>query len=75
MMAPIGKIDWSRLEEAFPAFLAIILMPLTYSITLGIAFGFISFVLIRLATGKLDEIKPAMWVSALLAVVMLLTAQ
>lgn len=74
MMAPIGKIDWSRLEEAFPAFLAIILMPLTYSITLGIAFGFISFVLIRLATGKLNEIKPAMWVSALLAVVMLLTA-
>ncbi|MBY6208332.1 MULTISPECIES: NCS2 family permease [Halomonas] len=75
MMAPIGKIDWSRFEDAFPAFLAIILMPLTYSITLGIAFGFMSFVLIKLATGKADQIKPAMWVSAVLSAIMLATAQ
>ncbi|QTP59203.1 NCS2 family permease [Billgrantia antri] len=73
MLAPISKIDWSRFEQAFPAFLAIILMPLTYSITLGIAFGFLSFVLIKLATGKLYDIKPAMWVSAALSVVMLVT--
>ncbi len=52
MLSPIGRIDWSHYEEAFPAFLAIILMPLTYSITLGIAFGFLSYVLIKLATGK-----------------------
>ena len=75
MMAPIAKIDWNRFEDAFPAFLAIILMPLTYSITLGIAFGFMSFVLIKVATGKLSDIKPAMWVSAVLALVMLVTAQ
>ncbi|MEQ5767753.1 NCS2 family permease [Halomonas sp. H33-56] len=75
MMAPVGKIDWGRFEEAFPAFLAIILMPLTYSITLGIAFGFMSFVLIKLATGKFTEIKPAMWVSAVLSAIMLVTAQ
>ncbi|WP_413614716.1 NCS2 family permease [Halomonas cupida] len=75
MMAPVTRIDWSRFEEAFPAFLAIILMPLTYSITLGIAFGFMSFVLIKLALGKFSEIKPAMWVSAVLAGVMLVTAQ
>ncbi|MBB3140698.1 NCS2 family permease [Halomonas organivorans] len=75
MMAPVSKIDWQRFDQAFPAFLAIILMPLTYSITLGIAFGFMSFVLIKAATGRLEEIKPAMWVSAALAVVLLVTAQ
>ncbi len=73
MLAPVSKIDWTQFEQAFPAFLAIILMPLTYSITLGIAFGFLSFVLIKLATGKLYDIKPAMWVSAALSVVMLVT--
>ncbi len=64
MMTPISKIDWNHFDQAFPAFLAIILMPLTYSITLGIAFGFMSFVLIKALTGKVREIKPAMWVTA-----------
>ncbi|WP_148252516.1 NCS2 family permease [Aidingimonas lacisalsi] len=73
MLAPIGKIEWTRFEQAFPAFLAIILMPLTYSITLGIAFGFLSFVVIKVCTGRLTDIKPAMWVSAALSVVMLAT--
>lgn len=73
MLSPIAKIDWGRYDEAFPAFLAIILMPLTYSITLGIAFGFLSFVLIKLFTGRFGEIKPAMWVSAALCVVLLAT--
>ncbi|WP_069383618.1 NCS2 family permease [Halomonas caseinilytica] len=75
MMTPISKIDWNHFDQAFPAFLAIILMPLTYSITLGIAFGFMSFVLIKALTGKVREIKPAMWVTAALAVLMLLTTQ
>jgi AGZA family xanthine/uracil permease-like MFS transporter len=73
MMAPISKIDWEHFDQAFPAFLAIILMPLTYSITLGIAFGFISFVLIKVLTGRFIEIKPAMWITAALSVVMLMT--
>ena len=73
MLAPISKIEWAKFDQAFPAFLAIILMPLTYSITLGIAFGFLSFVLIKLFTGRIEEIKPAMWVSAALSVVMLVT--
>lgn len=71
MLAPITKIDWTRYDQAFPAFLAIILMPLTYSITLGIAFGFLSFVLIKLCTGRFDEIKLAMWISAALSVLLL----
>lgn len=41
--------------------------------TLGIAFGFLSFVLIKLFTGNIQVIKPAMWVSAALSVVMLVT--
>lgn len=73
MLAPISKIEWAKFDQAFPAFLAIILMPLTYSITLGIAFGFLSFVLIKLFTGHIQEIKPAMWISAALSVVMLVT--
>jgi AGZA family xanthine/uracil permease-like MFS transporter len=73
MLAPVAKIDWARAEEAFQAFLAIILMPLTYSITLGIAFGFLSFVLIKLFTGRVEAIRPAMWVSAALSVLMLVT--
>lgn len=75
MMAPISKIDWNHFDQAFPAFLAIILMPLTYSITLGIAFGFMTFVLIKTLTGKVSEIKPAMWITAALCVVMLTTTQ
>ncbi|WP_027966857.1 NCS2 family permease [Halomonas halocynthiae] len=73
MMAPISKIDWTHFDQAFPAFLAIILMPLTYSITLGIAFGFMTFVLIKTLTGRISEIKPAMWITAALCVVMLAT--
>lgn len=75
MMAPIGRIDWSDLSQAFPAFLAIILMPLTYSITLGIAFGFLSFVLVKLCTGRLEEIKPAMWVTSVMCAIMLVSTQ
>lgn len=75
MMAPIGRIDWSDLSQAFPAFMAIILMPLTYSITLGIAFGFLSFVLVKVCTKRLKDIKPAMWVTAVMCAIMLVTTQ
>ncbi|MBZ9539914.1 NCS2 family permease [Modicisalibacter tunisiensis] len=75
MMAPVRQIEWEKFDQAFPAFLAIILMPLTYSITLGIAFGFLSFVIIKLCTGRLEAIRPAMWVTAILSAVMLVTTQ
>jgi len=52
MMKSVTHIDWDDLTEAIPAFLAIILMPLTASITEGIAFGFLSFSILKLATGK-----------------------
>lgn len=52
MMKSVTYINWEDLAEAIPAFLTIIIMPLTVSITEGIAFGFISYSLLNLVTGK-----------------------
>ncbi|MCX6563389.1 MAG: NCS2 family permease [Candidatus Aminicenantes bacterium] len=52
MMKSVTHIDWDDLTEAIPAFLTIVLMPLTGSITEGIAFGFISYSILKLATRK-----------------------
>jgi AGZA family xanthine/uracil permease-like MFS transporter len=52
MMRSVRYIDWDDLSEAVPAFLAIIITPLTQSIAEGIAFGFISYALLKLASGK-----------------------
>lgn len=65
MMSEIGAIDWKSPEIAFPAFLTIIGIPLTYSITNGIGMGFIAYVVLMIARGKIREIKPLMWVAAL----------
>ncbi len=64
MMTSIGEIDWESIENAFPAFITIMGIPFTYSITNGIGFGFISYVVIMVAQGKIAQIKPLMWVSA-----------
>ena len=65
MMMPVRKIDWSVMEVAFPAFLIIIGIPLTYSITNGIGMGFVMFILAMVAAGRIKEIKPLMWVASL----------
>lgn len=52
MMRCVKFIDWDDLTESIPAFLAIVVMPLTLSITEGISFGFISYVLLKLAAGQ-----------------------
>ncbi len=52
MMRCVTFIDWNDITEAVPAFLSIIIMPLTLSITEGIAFGFISYSLLKLASGR-----------------------
>ena len=57
MITPITKIDLDDYTEAIPAFFTIIMMPLTYSIAEGIVFGMLSFVLLKLFTGKYKEIK------------------
>ncbi len=69
MMAQVKNIDWDDMEIAIPAFLTIILMPFTYSITVGIGAGFIAYVILKAARGKVAQIHPLLWVVAALFVV------
>ncbi|MDN5717975.1 MAG: NCS2 family permease, partial [Janibacter sp.] len=68
MMQQVKEIDWDDLEIAIPAFLTIILMPFTYSITAGIGAGFVTYVFIKVARGKIGAIHPLMWLVAALFV-------
>jgi AGZA family xanthine/uracil permease-like MFS transporter len=65
MATLIKDIDFNDVEEGFPALLGIVLMPLTYNITVGIGAAFVTWVLIKVVRGKLDAIHPLMWVVAL----------
>ena len=69
MMSPIVKINFDDFTDAIPAFITIIIMPLTYSIAEGIVFGMLSYVLLKLLTGKAKDIS---WVMAVLAVLFVL---
>ncbi|QZY28652.1 NCS2 family permease [Nocardioides coralli] len=69
MMQQVRGIDWNDLEIAIPAFLTIVLMPFTYSITVGIGAGFLAFVLLKLVRGKPGAVHPLMWVVAGLFVI------
>lgn len=71
MMKEVKKIDFANLEEAFPAFIIMIMIALSYSISTGLAFGFISFTLVKIGLGKVKDVKPAMWVIAGLSLVFL----
>jgi AGZA family xanthine/uracil permease-like MFS transporter len=61
MIASVADIDWRDFEVAAVAFITIAMMPFTYSITTGIAFGFITFVLIKVIKGKYKEVHPIMY--------------
>ena len=61
MMSPILKINLDDFTEAIPAFLTIIMMPLTYSIAEGIVFGIMSYVLLKVLTGKARQVSPIMY--------------
>lgn len=69
MISPIMKIDLNDFTEAIPAFLTIIMMPLTYSIAQGIVFGMLSYVILKLLTGRHKEIKPIMYIIAVLFII------
>ncbi|KGN30621.1 permease [Knoellia sinensis KCTC 19936] len=64
MMQQVKEIDWDDVEIAIPAFLTIVLMPFTYSITAGIGAGFVAYVLIKVVRGKAAGIHPLMWLVA-----------
>ncbi|MEV4260759.1 NCS2 family permease [Kribbella sp. NPDC049584] len=69
MMTQVKGIDFDDIEVAFPAFLTIILMPFTYSISAGIGAGFVMYVILKSVRGKARQIHPLMWVVAALFVV------
>jgi AGZA family xanthine/uracil permease-like MFS transporter len=64
MVSLIRDIDFSDIEEGFPALLGIILMPLTFSITVGIGAAFVAHVVIKVVRGKIGEIHPLLWAVA-----------
>ncbi|WLD93212.1 NCS2 family permease [Alkalihalobacillus sp. AL-G] len=66
MLGSLAKIDWNTLDEAFPAFLIILTMPLTSSIATGIALGFISYPLLKIVKGKWREVHPLVLVFTVL---------
>jgi len=69
MMSQVTKIDWDDVEEGLPAFLTIALMPFTFSITVGIGAGFLTYVLLKVARGKARKVHPLMYVVAVAFVV------
>ncbi|WP_216210026.1 NCS2 family permease [Amycolatopsis aidingensis] len=64
MIRQVTEIDFRDFSLAFPAFLTIVIMPFTFSIANGIGAGFVSFVLLRAATGKAREVHPLLWIVA-----------
>ncbi|MBW8351704.1 NCS2 family permease [Bacillus sp. IITD106] len=66
MIGAIAKINWGELDEAFPAFLIILSMPLTSSIATGIALGFISYPILKVVTGKWKAVHPLVYIFGVL---------
>ncbi|TCJ05013.1 NCS2 family permease [Cytobacillus praedii] len=66
MMGSIAQIKWGELDEAFPAFLIILSMPLTSSIATGIALGFISYPIMKVFKGKWRDVHPLVYIFAVL---------
>lgn len=69
MMQQVKGIDWDDVEIALPAFLTIVLMPFTYSISVGIGAGFVTYAFLKLVRRKAGELHPLLWVVAALFVV------
>jgi len=71
MMKEVKSIDFGNPEEGFPAFIIMVMIALSYSISTGLAFGFISFVLIKVVLSRSKDVKAAMWIIAFLSVLFL----
>ena len=69
MMTQVTDIDWRSPEVALPAFITIIMMPFSYSITNGIGAGFIAHLVVQLGCGRARRIHPLMWVAGVLFIV------
>ncbi len=71
MLRPVSRIQWQQPDEAIPAFLALVLIPFTYSITQGIIWGFLSWTLIKAGTGRRRELSLPLLVIDVLALIAL----
>jgi len=72
MMASVKSIDWDDFKTSVPAFLTLAVMPFTYNISYGIAFGLISYIIISVFCGDIKKVKLSSWIIALLFIAMLL---
>jgi len=69
MMRELIDIDWNDVTEATPAALTALIMPFTYSVANGMAFGFISYTVLKTFTGRIRDVHPATWLVAILFVI------
>lgn len=69
MVASFKDVDWSDFEEAIPAFFGAVLMALAYNISIGIAFAFIFYIIVKICRKKAKEIHPILWASSILFVI------
>lgn len=72
MMEGLAKIGWKKFDEAFPAFIVILMMPLSGSIATGIAIGFITYPLIKLVSGKGKEVKPIIYIFGVIFIIQMI---
>jgi AGZA family xanthine/uracil permease-like MFS transporter len=71
MASPLNKIKWLNIEEAIPAFLTMVLIPLTYSLTQGLVYGLFAYTIIKIVNGKMSDIPLSLWIVNLFSVFML----
>jgi len=71
MFQAVTRVNWERLEEALPAFVAVVLIPLTFSITQGILWGFVLFAALHGLVGRGREVRPVLWGLAVVAALLL----
>ncbi|MFI3306337.1 MAG: NCS2 family permease [Rikenellaceae bacterium] len=74
MVSSVGEINFSDYKDSLPAFITIVFIPFSYSISEGIVYGFLSYVLIRLFVGRLSDITPIMYLLTLLFIFKILFA-
>ena len=68
MFRSLSELNFKNLEDTVPAYLTVVLIPLTFSITQGILWGFISYVVLYVVAGRGREVKPMLYVISLLSV-------
>ncbi len=69
MVTAVGRIKWDDLTESLPAFLIIVGIPLTFMISDGLAFGFIAYPILKIATGKAKDVHPILYIIAVLCII------